>query len=232
MTEGDSVTAWELRKFLSRKTRRLQLIYRCLVLLLIVIFIGLCGHVIFYYNYLTDLQYDVLTAQGKVSGALQYRKNLLPVLIESVASFVEHEDNVFNRTVDARERELTTSERVSAELRKAARSKGQQKKEGESVGDIFQRIMAIAEQYPLLKTSEAYQLLMKQVSDAEGKIMVERAKYNDSVNMYTTAMSMFPGNVYGYIFSFPDYDYFKDRPGTEWQPIKLSRAREPVKGGN
>jgi LemA protein len=228
MVDSDGVSAWELKKYLSRKTRRLRSIYRCLVLLLIVILIGLCAHVIFYYNYLTDLQYDVETAQSKVSVALQYRKNLLPVLIESVVSFVEHEDNVFNRTVDARERQLTTSERITAELRKAA--KGAKKAGDQSLQDVFHRIMAIAEQYPLLKTSETFQLLMKQVSDAENKILVERAKYNDAVNMYTTAISMFPGNVYGYIFTFPDYAYFKESAGPEWQPIKLSR--QPKRSGS
>lgn len=221
--DASSVSARELRMHLLRRTDRLRTIYRCLVLLSVVVIIGLLAHVIFYYNYLTDLRFDVLTARGKVGAALQYRKNLMPVLAEAMASFVEHEDRVFDRTVDARERELAPgTEQLRERLRRAARRAG--KAEAPGIRDLFSRVMAIAEQYPQLKTSEAFQLLMKQVADAESKIMAERTRYNDTVNTYTTALSMFPGNVYGYLFRFPTYDYFEDRSGSEWPRLQVTRA--------
>jgi LemA protein len=227
----DRVGAWELRKYVAAKTRRLRVIYRSVVVLVIAIFIGLCGHIIFYYNYLTALESDVRASASKISAALQYRKNLLPVLSESVRSFVQHEGTVFRRTVEARERELTASQRISDELRRAAGAgKG---KAGEGpVRDLVQRIMAIAEQYPLLKTSEAFQLLMKQISEAENKIMLERTRYNDSVNAYNTALTMFPGNVYGCVFGFHSYQFFKDQAGPEWEPLKLvGGSSDAARGG-
>lgn len=232
--DAASLSARELHRHLMRRTRRLRSVYRSLVVLSIIVFIGLLAHVIYYYNYLTDMQFDVLTAEGKVAAAIQYRTNLMPVLAETVASFVEHEDNVFNRTVDARERQLTPSAELQARLKQALERAGKGEGKGKArrpaeqvpagVQDLFKRVMAIAEQYPQLKTSETFQLLMTQVADAETKILVERSKYNDAVNVYTTALSMFPGNVYAYLFRFPVYDYFQLRPESEWPRVRVTRA--------
>jgi LemA protein len=188
--------------------------FKILIVLLVLICLAICGHVIFYYNYLTDLRYDVATEDSKMVGAIQYRNNLVPVLVESVASFVGHEDNVFNRTVDARERELTMNQQVAEKLRESTDG---------PVQEVLQRVMAIAEQYPLLRTNEVYQTLMQQVADAEAKILDQRYKYNDAVNLYTTAMSMFPGNIYAALFDFPTYDYFTGSPGSEWSPVSIAR---------
>jgi LemA protein len=212
--DAEKVSAWELRKYLSRHVRKMRSQFKILIILLVLICLAICGHVIFYYNYLTDLRYDVATEDSKVVGAIQYRNNLVPVLVESVASFVSHEDNVFNRTVDARERELTMNQQVAEKLRESADG---------PVQEVLQRIMAIAEQYPLLRTNEAYQTLMQQVADAEAKILDQRYKYNDAVNLYTTAMSMFPGNIYAALFDFPTYDYFAGSPGSEWSPVSIAR---------
>jgi LemA protein len=212
--DTEKVSAWELRKYLSRHVRKMRSQFKILIVLLVLICLAICGHVIFYYNYLTDLRYDVATEDSKVVGAIQYRNNLVPVLVESVASFVSHEDNVFNRTVDARERELTMNQQAAEKLRESADG---------PVQEVLQRIMAIAEQYPLLRTNEAYQTLMQQVADAEAKILDQRYKYNDAVNLYTTAMSMFPGNIYAALFDFPTYDYFTGSPGSEWSPVSIAR---------
>ena len=227
MSNSERITAWELRTFLSRQVRKMRLLNKVLIVMIALISLGLTGHVIFYYNYLTDLKYDLLTEKAQVSSAIQYRTNLMPVLIESVVSFVDHENEVFNRTVDARERELTLNQQLSAELRKAIKEtveKGKAVKE--PTQDVFQRIMAIAEQYPALVTSEAFQLLMKQVAEAESEIFQHRINYNKVTNLYTTAASMFPGNIYAALFAFPMYEYFEESQGSEWPLEEVSRWRK------
>jgi len=81
--------------------------------------------------------------------------------------------------------------------------------------------MAIAEQYPDLKTSEPFQLLMKQAGDTEAEIFKQRVDYNDKVNLYTTAISIFPGNFYAAtMFDFPSYEYFNGKHFSEWPHFK------------
>jgi len=228
MASETTIKALELKRYLLRQTRRMRRLYKYLLVTIVVVFLALCSHVIYYYNYLTDLKYDVLTWEGKVAGAIQYRRNILPMLADSVASFVGHEDNVFNRTVDARERGLGGSAQLSAALRRAI--KGASGKGPAEMRKFFRRIMAIAEQYPQLKTSDVYQLLMTQLTTAEQKIFDQRLRYNDAVNVYTTALSMFPGNVYALLFGFPAYEYFKGLDRSEWPGIGLTATGRATGG--
>jgi len=191
-----------------------------LIWLVILAVLAVIGHVIYYYNRLTTFKYDVVNAEAKVDSAIQYRANLVPVLIKTVASFVAHEDDVFFRAVDARERSLTMAGPVSEELEKAAKR---------PMEEILDKIMAIAEQYPDLKTSEPFQLLMKQVTEAEAEILKQRFDYNDKANIYTTAMSMFPGNLYAALFNFPTYKYFEGIRKSEWPQFASPGQEEPLK---
>jgi len=221
MANSERISAAELKDFLSGQLKRLRLLKRLFIWLIILVVLAVIGHVIYYYNRLTTFKYDVVNAEAKVQSAIQYRANLVPVLIKSVTSFVDHEDDVFFRAVDARERSLTTARQVSEELGKAAER---------PMEEILDKIMAIAEQYPDLKTSEPFQLLMKQVTEAEAEILKQRIDYNDKANFYTTAMSMFPGNIYAALFSFPRYEYFEGSRKSEW-PKSVSPWQENVADG-
>ena len=190
----------------------MKLLNKFIIVLFIIICFAISGHVIFYYNYLTDLRYNVLTEESKISSAIQYRRNLAPLIIDSVVSLVEHEDNIFNRTIDARERSLTHKRELSDDIRKIKE---------QPFHDMMKKIIAIGEQYPSLVTSETFQLMMQQVAEAEKNILVPRTKYNDAVNAYTTAMSMFPGNIYASIFKFPQYQYFTELKESEWMKSEI-----------
>lgn len=212
MANLHGLTAAELKEYLSGQISKLQTLKTILIVVIVVVVVAVVGHIIYYYNYLTTLKYDVLASGGKVESAVQYRANLAPVLIESVVSFVEHEDNVFNRAVDARERSLSAARQVTDKLKRSP---------GQSIDEALQKIMAIAEQYPDLKTSEPFQLLMKQIGDVEVEIFNQRVEYNDRVNVYTTAISIFPGNFYAAtMFDFPSFSYFKGNHRSEWPHFK------------
>jgi LemA protein len=218
---ANKISALEIREILGSQVRGLRRLHVSLICVLATVVLAICAHVIYYYNYLTALHWNVVTAEAQVSSAIQYRRNLLPALIETVVSFVEHEDNVFNRAVDARERELTVN-RDLEELKKKAQEAG-----GDDVpaNAVLGRIMAIAEQYPALVSSEAFQLMMTEATQAEAEILERRVEYNDALNTYTTAMSMFPGNVYARVFRFPGYDYFEDSPDPEWTRVEVANWR-------
>jgi len=220
MANSERISASDLKEYLTGEIKRLRLLKKLVLWLVILAVLAVIGHVIYYYNRLTSLKYDVVNAEAKVDSAVQYRANLVPVLIKSVASFVAHEDNVFLRAVDARERSLTMAGQVSKELEKATKR---------PMEEIMDKIMAIAEQYPDLKTSESFQLLMKQVAEAEAEILKQRIEYNDKANIYTTAMSMFPGNFYAALFNFPTYKYFEGIRKSEWPPFASPGQEEALK---
>jgi len=220
MANSERISALDLKEYLNGEIKRLQLFRKLVIWLVILVVLAVLGHVIYYYNRLTGLKYDVVNAEAKVDSAIQYRANLVPLLIKSVSIFVDHEDNVFIRAVDARERSLTMAGQVSKELEKAA---------GRPMEEILDRIMAIAEQYPDLKVSESFQLLMNQATAAEAEILKQRIEYNDTANIYTTAMSLFPGNFYAALFNFPNYKYFEGIRKSEWPQVASPGQEETLK---
>ena len=226
MTYIRRVSAWELRKHLVRQVHKMKILNKVIIIVFVLICLAISAHVIFYYNYLTDLRFNVLTEQGKISSAIQYRRNLAPIIIDSVASLVEHEDNVFNMTVDARERSLKVRTTLSDKIRAM---------KNQPIENMMSKIMAIGEQYPSLVSSNAFQLMMQQIAEAEKNILKPRTQYNDAVNAYTTAMSMFPGNIYAAIFNFPNYEYFDDKKTSEWERgeiVAIENVRRKNKKGN
>jgi LemA protein len=221
MANSTQTSAAELKDFLSGQTRKLQLLKRILIGLIILVILALIGHVIYYFNRLTSMKYDVITAASQVDSAIQYRVNLVPVLIKSVTRFVDHEDYVFLSAVDARERSMIASNQVAEELKKVA---------DRPVGEILDKILAIAEQYPALTTSGTFQLLMTQVTNAEAEILKQRISYNDKVNLYTTALSVFPGNIYANLFNFSQFKYFEGTRESEWPLPAIQADREAISG--
>ena len=98
------------------------------------------------------------------------------------------------------------------------------------MGEILDKLLAIAEQYPALTTSGTFQLLMQQVTDAEAEILKQRLDYNDKVNIYTTAKSVFPGNIYGTLFNFCNFKYFEGTRKSEWPLPAIQAEREALNG--
>ncbi|HIJ19800.1 MAG TPA: hypothetical protein HPP58_02000 [Deltaproteobacteria bacterium] len=220
MANSNHTSAAELRDFLSGHVKKLRLLKRILVGLIILVALALVGHVIYYFNMLTSMHYDVVTAGSQVESAIQYRVNLVPILVRSVIRFVDHEDYVFIKTVDARERSMKTPDAVAEQLKSVA---------GRPVGEMLDKILAIAEQYPALTTSGTFQLMMTQVTDAEAQVLKQRIDYNDKVNLYTTALSVFPGNIYAKLFNFPDFKYFNGTRESEWPLPAIQAERENTK---
>lgn len=221
MANSKQTSAAELKDFLSGNIRKLQLLKRILIGLVILVILALIGHVIYYFNRLTSMKYDVITAASQVDSAVQYRVNLVPILVRSVTRFVDHEDYVFISAVDARERSMTASDQVAEELKKVA---------NRPVGEILDKILAIAEQYPALTTSGTFQLMMTQVTNAEAEILKQRIDYNDKVNLYTTSMSVFPGNIYANLFNFSRFKYFEGTRESEWPLPAIQAERESMNG--
>ena len=85
------------------------------------------------------------------------------------------------------------------------------------------RIFAISEQYPSLRSSEAYQGYMKALVDAEKNIARRRITYNIELNMYTTATDSFPGLLFFKLYEFETYEFFNPKN----EPKSLPRVSNP-----
>lgn len=74
------------------------------------------------------------------------------------------------------------------------------------------RLIAVAEQYPDLKGTQAYQDAMKKYFEYEENVRVGRMSFNDTVTKYNRDVRAFPGSVVASMLGFPKRDYLADRP--------------------
>ena len=67
---------------------------------------------------------------------------------------------------------------------------------------VIGKLYAVAEAYPQLKANESFKDLQTRITGLENAIADRREFYNDSVNVYNTAIQQFPGVVLAKQFGF------------------------------
>jgi LemA protein len=82
----------------------------------------------------------------------------------------------------------------------------------------FGRLMAVAEAYPNLKTTEAFQNFQSQIEGTENRINVARRDYNTAVNEYNLNVKTFPNNIFAGLFGFKEKAYYQADAGSEKNP--------------
>lgn len=71
------------------------------------------------------------------------------------------------------------------------------------------RLLVIAENYPVLQSSQAYRDLIVSLEGTENRISVERMKYNDMVKLLNMGVKVFPSSVLASIFGVTERAYFE-----------------------
>jgi hypothetical protein len=71
------------------------------------------------------------------------------------------------------------------------------------------RLLAVAENYPQLKSNENFLQLQDELAGTENRIAVERKRYNDSIQAYNTYIGQFPNSIFAAWGGFQrNNDYF------------------------
>ena len=81
-----------------------------------------------------------------------------------------------------------------------------------ALGGFAARLMAVAEAYPQLKGTEAYQKAMDKYYEYEETVRLSRMTFNDTVTQYNRNVRAFPGSVIASLLGFPVREYLADRP--------------------
>ena len=166
--------------------------------------IGLIGIIVLIgiYNGLVYKRNRVRNAYSSIDVHLRKRFDLIPALVETVKGFAKHEEETFNRLIKARQRidrgDLSQSERFRVE--------GQ-------IGPGMQRLMAVAEDYPELKSSTHFLNLQRNLTEIEEQISAARRAYNAAVFEINNAVESFPSNLVAGAFGFQLHDFFEAADG-------------------
>lgn len=173
----------------------LQRNMKWIVVLGVIVLVAIWG-VSKYNSFIT--QGEAITAQwAQVENQYQRRFDLIPNIVETVKGVAQQEQEVFGAIADARTRyagATNANERASA---------------ASQVESALGRLLVIAENYPVLQSSQAYRDLITSLEGTENRISVERMKYNDLVRVYTTNMKRFPTSIVAKVFGIEEKAYFE-----------------------
>lgn len=159
------------------------------------------------YNRLVQANQQVNAAQADVETQLQRRFDLIPNLVESTKGVLAQERAVFQAIADARTRYAGTSsgtpERIDA---------------ANQYQSAIARLLVIVENYPVLRSSETVQGLMRELASTENQVAYARRVYNQAVQAYDTMVQTFPTTLFASAFGFRPRPYFQAQPGAERAP--------------
>lgn len=170
-----------------------------LIIVAVFIFFSLLsvGWSISTYNNFVGLKQDISTQWSNIKTEYQRRLDLFYNLTQSVKSYKTHEKSTFNEVIKMRSLGLSGPNKVS-EMKKL-----------KGLDNLFARLLAVAENYPILKAGEQHNKLMDEIRFTEDRVNVARTSYNDIVRSYNTQVKVFPSNLIAGIFKFKMEIYYE-----------------------
>lgn len=165
------------------------------------------------YNGLVSADQNVKKVWGNVETNYQRRTDLYSSVIKTVEASANFEKSTLNAVVEARAKATA----INVDINDQASLDRYQQAQGQ-LQSSFGRLLAVAENYPDLKTTKAFQDFQTQIEGTENRINVARQDYNASVNDYNLKVKRFPNNMLAGVFGFHEKAFYKAEPGTEKNP--------------
>lgn len=162
-----------------------------------VLLVGVGGCVVGQYNNLVTSREAVSQRWAQVDNQLQRRSDLLGNLVETVKGVAVQEQEVFGAIADARARMA------------GARTPAEGIEAGQAMDTALGRLLLVVENYPQLRSSEAFLQLMDEIAGTENRLATERMRYNQEVQGYNTTIKRFPTNLYAAAFNFDEQPYYE-----------------------
>jgi LemA protein len=181
-----------------------------IILLVILLFGGCaCGR----YNGLVTADQGVKTAWSNVETNYQRRTDLYNSVIKVIEGSANFEKSTLKDVINAR----ANATKVQVDVNDSASLSAYQHAQGQLQGS-FSRLMAVAEAYPDLKTTQQFQNFQTNIEGTENRINVARRDFNAAVQDYNLKVKTFPNNIFAGIFGFHEKPYYKSDPGSENAP--------------
>jgi LemA protein len=164
------------------------------------------------YNHLVQANQLVNAAQAEVETQLQRRFDLIPNLVESTKGVLSQERAVFGAIAKARTQYAGAPPGAPERIEAA-----------NAYESAIARLLVIVENYPVLRSNETVQGLMRELASTENQVAFARRGYNTAVQAYDTTVQTFPTNLIAGAMGFHPRPYFQAQPGAEQAPrVNLS----------
>jgi LemA protein len=133
-------------------------------------------------NKLARLKHLVRESWAQVDVALKRRYDLIPNLVETCRAIAQHEQDLFKRVVEARNRAMA--------------AQGPHVAEESALVASLNGLLTRVEAYPELRSSANFLELQQELANTEDRIAAARRFYNANVRDYNTAQEQFPASMF------------------------------------
>ncbi len=164
------------------------------VIIVVAILVIIVGKGVSAYNNIIALEEGVKSQWAQVENTYQRRFDLIPNLVSTVQGEANFEKSTLTEVMEMRSRMGGTVKLDESLMNDEAALKKFQDMQG-TLGGALQRLMAVSENYPDLKSNKSFQELRVQLEGAENRIAVERKRYNETVKEFNTTIRQFPTNL-------------------------------------
>jgi len=165
------------------------------------------------YNGLVSMRNQVLNAWRQIDVQLKRRHDLIPNLVNTVRGVMDFEKDTLTAVMDARAKAVGATGPADAAV-----------KEGQ-LTQALGRLIAVAENYPQLRSNENVKMLQEELTGTENKIGFARQFYNDIATKFNTAQQVFPTAMFAAMLGFKPAELFEitDAREREVPVVDLSR---------
>lgn len=166
----------------------------------VLVALALGGCVASQYNGMVTSQTAVEGRWAEIDNQYKRRAELVPQLVETVKGAATFERSTLDAVVEAR----AAASRVQLPANLPTDEKALQAyiQAQQSLGGALQRLFALAEAYPDLKSSQNFLSLQDQLEGTENRIAVARGDYIRAVQEYNARIRKFPSNLIASPFGF------------------------------
>ena len=189
------------------KTKSLGLI----IVVVLLLILGGCG--CNSYNGLVKGDQSVQTAWSNVETNYQRRTDLYNSVVKTIQGSANFEKSTLQSVIEARAKATSVQVNVNDpnSLAQYQQAQGQ-------LQSAFGRLLAVAEAYPQLQTTQAFRDFQSQIEGTENRINIARRDYNAAVQSYNLQVRTFPNNIFAGMFHFQTKAYYKADAGSEKAP--------------
>jgi LemA protein len=167
-----------------------------IIVVVVLIVIGIAAMFVGIYNRFFSLKNSAEATLGQVKVAMKKRLDMIEQLLGSVKSYAAFEKETLEKVTAMRSSVAAAGPGDLNEVERESRS-------------ILGRLIAVAESYPDLKTSQTVQELMGAVRSVEDEIARQRYTYNNIAQQYNTMTDTIPSNIIAGALGFEKLQYLE-----------------------
>ena len=183
-------------------------------------FVVLC--LIFFFavwNSIISAKEDVELKKSQVEVALQRQYELLPNFVMTVKAYIEYEESVFSKIIEANIQLAKSVESGDVWLMAQA---------DYDLKSAINSVLEIASNYPELTSSQQFIALQDEIAGSQNRIAFARNLYNEAVYAFNVKITKFPNIIFtnSLVMKFTGikaFDYFEADSEAK-EPLNLSFA--------